>query len=239
MRSTCGRPRTRGSSSGARAGLVLLALALLGGGGEADPAPAEANLVPAEAAGATLDAVQRHYDEVRDFRADFVQTSFTAALGEETIAHGTVQMKRPGRMRWEYAPPDSRVILVDRESIRLYDPEARQLQIASLAEGRLSPTALDFLLGEGVLAEQFEASPAPPEARAELGLKLRPRGDQSFESIELWVHPESYQLRESVVVDLFKNRTSLRFEGVVENGGVPDAAFEFEPPEGTSVIDLR
>ncbi len=232
MRSTCGRPRTRGSSSGARASLALLALALLGGGGEADPAFAKA-------AAATLDAVQRHYDEVRDFRADFVQTSFTAALGEETVARGTVQMKRPGRMRWEYAPPDSRVILVDRESIRLYDPEARQLQIASLAGSRLSPTALDFLLGEGVLAEQFEASPAQPEERAELGLELRPHGDQSFESLELWVDPESHQLRESVVVDLFKNRTSLRFEGIVENGGVPDAAFEFEPPEGTSVIDLR
>ena len=176
-----------------------------------------------------------------DGHATLNQTSLSAALGEETIAAGQVVMKRPGRIRWQYAPPDSRVILVDDESIRLYDPGEAQLQIAPLAGAGMSPTALHFLLGEAVLAELFSARllAADPDAAARLGLDLLPRADRSFESLHLWVDAKSYQLRESVVVDLFGNRTSLRFDEVVENGGVDDDAFELEVPDGTQVIDLR
>ncbi len=199
---------------------------------------------------AALIAVQARYDAVRDLRADFAQTSYTAALGDETRASGHLQMKRPGHMRWQYSPPDERVIVVDGETIRLYSPEDRQLQIAPLGEGAVSPTALSFLLGEGVLGETFSArviaDPSDPDAsdaetgeRPELGLELRPRGDQSFQTLELWVDAQSFELRESVVVDFFGNRTRLRFANIVENGGVDDAAFRLEVPADPAVIDLR
>ena len=221
--------------------MAALAAALVAGGGAEAPAP-EAD---AARAGAALAAVQARYDGVRDFRADFSQTSFSAALGDETRASGRVVMRRPGHMRWQYAPPDERVIVVDGETIRLYSPEDRQLQIAPLGEGAVSPMALSFLLGEGVLSETFSARllaerrDAPTGERSELGLELRPRGEQGFQTLELWVDAQSFELRESLVVDFFGNRTSLRFANVVENGGVDDAAFTLEVPADTAVIDLR
>jgi outer membrane lipoprotein-sorting protein len=42
-----------------------------------------------------------------------------------------------------------------------------------------------------------------------------------------------------VLVDLFGNRTVLRFSELVENAGVEDAAFEIQVPKDTEVIDLR
>jgi outer membrane lipoprotein-sorting protein len=39
-------------------------------------------------AGKALDAVQKRYDGVRDLRASFEQTSYSAALGTETISRG-------------------------------------------------------------------------------------------------------------------------------------------------------
>jgi len=74
---------------------------------------------------------------------------------------------------------------------------------------------------------------------AQRGLVLRPTSDASFESLTLWLDPKSLQLRESVVVDLFGNRTRVRFADIVENAGVEPAAFEFAAPAGTDVIDLR
>ena len=76
--------------------------------------------------------MQKRYDSVRDLRASFAQTSFAAALGKETDARGTVTMQRPGKMRWEYAQPDGRVIVLDEKSIRDLEPEEKQLQIAKL-----------------------------------------------------------------------------------------------------------
>jgi outer membrane lipoprotein-sorting protein len=121
----------------------------------------------------------------------------------------------------------------------MYLPEEGQLQIAPLEPGAFPPTALEFLLGSGDLAKSFSAEPLREEGRADLGLRLKPKQDASFEHIDLWVARDGYQLRESVVVDLFGNRTSVRFSDVKENAGISAETFNVEVPEGTETIDLR
>ncbi len=199
-------------------------------------------LVAADAedeAGRTLDAVQKRYDGVRDLRASFEQTSFSVALGTETSSKGAVVVERPGKMRWEYAAPDGRVIVLDENSIRIWNPEEKQLQIAALSAGNVSPTALGFLLGRGVLRESFAAELISEPGRAERGLRLRPKADGGFELLELWVDPKTFELRESVVLDLFGNRTRLRLGGMQENSGVKSAEFVLDAPAGAEVVDLR
>ena len=221
MRSSSVRP-----TSNARAGLACLMLALVA---------AE----PADDAGVILDAVQKRYDAVRDLRAGFEQTSWSAALGTETKSNGTVIVQRPGKMRWEYAAPDGRVIVLDKQAIRIWNPEEKQLQIAALSAGNVSPTALGFLLGQAVLRDTFDAELIPDPARSDRGLRLRPKSDGGFESLELWVDPKTYQMRESIVLDLFGNRTRVRFDEVRENAGAKSTEFELTAPAGAEVIDLR
>ena len=218
-----------------RNALAALALgaALLGNGPAAQPTPPAPELV------ALLDSVQKHYNGVRDLRASFEQESLVKALGKRDVSRGDVAFKRPGRMRWNYAEPEVRVLTVDPQAVRMFSATERQLQIAPIGQGSLSPTALDFLLGEADLRESFEATRIEDAARKDVGLKLSPRGDTSFESLELWLDPASLKLRESVLVDLFGNRTVLRFAELVENGGVEDGAFEIQVPKDTEVIDLR
>lgn len=194
---------------------------------------------PADEAGKALDAVQKRYDAVRDLRASFEQTSFSVAMGTETVARGTVAVERPGKMRWEYAAPDGRVIVLDQNSIRIWNPDEKQLQIAPLSAGNVSPTALGFLLGQSVLRETFDAELIVAPERAERGLRLRPKTDGGFELLELWVDPKTSELRESVVLDLFGNRTRLKLSELRENAGVPEGAFVFEAPAGAEVVDLR
>ena len=221
MRYSSVRPTTS-----ARVGLACLVLALVA----ADPG---------DEAGKALDAVQKRYDGVRDLRANFEQVSFSMGLGTETTLRGTVAVERPGKMRWEYAAPDGRVIVLDQSSIRIWNPDEKQLQIAPLSANNVSPTALGFLLGQSVLRETFTAELIAAPERAERGLRLRPRSDGGFELLELWVDPKTSELRESVVLDLFGNRTRLRLSELRENAGVAPGEFVFEPPEGAEVVDLR
>lgn len=221
MRSSYVRPTTS-----ACALLACIALALVAADSE-------------DEAGRILDAVQKRYDGVRDLRASFEQTSFSVALGAETVSRGAVTVERPGKMRWEYAAPDGRVIVLDKISIKIWNPDEKQLQIAPLSAGNVSPTALGFLLGQGVLRETFNAELIAAPERAERGLRLRPKSDGGFELLELWVDPKTYELRESVVLDLFGNRTRLRLSEMRENSGVAASEFEFEAPAGAEVVDLR
>jgi outer membrane lipoprotein carrier protein len=217
VRSSCARPTTR----------ALVALLLFVGADAPDDAAK------------TLAAVQKRYDAVRDLRAGFVQNSFSPALGKETESRGTVVVQRPGKMRWEYAAPDGRVIVLDGTAIRVWNPEEKQLQIAGLAKSGVSPTALSFLMGQGSLTDSFTASPQSEPGRTDRGLLLKPKGDAGFESLVLWLEPKTLQLRESVVVDLFGNRTRVRFDGISENAGVPASSFDLAAPPGAEVIDLR
>jgi outer membrane lipoprotein carrier protein len=217
--------------AGARLWLCALLGALCVGAAEA---PADA---PSDAASA-LAALQARYDGVRDLRARFVQHSFTAALGRSETVQGVVVVQRPGRMRWSYDAPDGRVIVLDGQDLRVYSPQDRQLQIAALGSDTVSPTALSFLMGQGRLADQFRAERLAAQ-RPELGLRLLPLGDSSFESLVLWLDAGSYELRESELVDLFGNRTRLELRDAVFNGGVRAEDFELAAPPGTEVIDLR
>lgn len=222
MRSSCGPPTT--SLRLALSALLLLSLAA--GNGDADAAK-------------TLDAVQKRYDSIQDLRADFVQTSFSAALGKETESTGVVAVKRPGKMRWEYAKPDGRVIVLDGSTIRIWNPEEKQLQIAPLSPENVSPTALGFLMGQAVLKDAFDARPLAEPGRREIGLSLRPKREGGFESLALWLDPKTLQLRESVVVDLFGNKTRVRLDKIVENKGVDASQFELAAPPGAETVDLR
>jgi outer membrane lipoprotein carrier protein len=189
--------------------------------------------------------VQKRYERVRDLRASFEQEANVASLGRTDLSSGTVTVKRPGRMRWEYAKPEARVLTIDGETVKMYTPGEKQLQIAPLSPESFSPTALSFLLGDGDLRESFTAEVIPAGERKdaaernEVGLRLKPKSDASFEHLELWLGAVDLALRESVVVDLFGNRTTVRFRELVENTGVPEATFQVEVPSGTDVIDLR
>jgi outer membrane lipoprotein carrier protein len=196
----------------------------------------------ARSADAVLAALQERYDRVRTLRARFVQTSTASAFDEPTTSKGTVVVERPGRIRWTYDPPDGRIIVLDGEAIWIYSPEDRQLQIAALAKGGVSPTALSFLMGDGRLRDEFsarlrpgsEAGPAPRVA-----LELAERGEPSFQSLVLWLDPKTQELRESEVIDLFGNRTRLALSDAEYDVKLPPDAFVVGVPEGTERIDLR
>jgi outer membrane lipoprotein carrier protein len=207
--------------------LAVLALGLVAGGDR-----------PAEEV--ALEALQKRYDACRDLRARFVQTS--EGSGFPTVLQGAVLVQRPGKIRWTYDPPDSRVIVLDGEAIWHYSPKDRQLQIGSLEKGGVDPTALSFLMGEGRLEQEFKPRLVPQEAGAPpaLVLDLIPLGDPSFELLRLWLDPKSHELREWVLRDLVGNETRLALSAAECNRGVPPDAFRVEyPEESTEVIDLR
>lgn len=222
VRFSCGRSK----SPSRRVAIAVLGLALFAGADAPDPAAL------------ALASLQARYDRINDFRAAFVQEAHVAALARDDVSRGRVSVRRPGHMRWQYTEPEPRVIVVDASTIRLYSPAESQLQIISVSSSTFSPTALTLLFGEGRLDESFSPELIDSDAD-QLGLRLRPRGDAAFEYLEVWLRASDSQLLASVVVDLFGNRTRIRFEDIVENAGIDDAEFTVVVPEGTEIIDLR
>lgn len=55
-----------------------------------------------------------------------VEAPFTQINPDGTISTGTVRIARPGRIRFEYAPPDRTLVLADGQQVAVFDPKSNQ-----------------------------------------------------------------------------------------------------------------
>jgi len=205
---------------------LLPALALA-----ADPAPARAPAPAAAGAAAAPPAalaarVQAFYERTRDLEARFVQTYTYAGFGRRQVSSGTLKVKKPGRMRWDYESPEPKTIAVVGKLLVQYEPEEGQAYVDEAFDASAMSAAVTFLLGQGDLAKEFDLA-----LDGAGGLLLRPRtADPRVESIVLSVGPEG-EVTGTRVVDGAGNVNELRFDKVRRNVGLKDSAFEVKLPK--------
>ncbi len=185
--------------------------------------------------------VEQRYAKVRDLSAHFEQTTLRAALGgapgDAIIARGDVLFAKPGKMRWSYQSPEPSLVVSDGSTLWIYDPAAREVQKLPLAAGYLSSAGVQFLLGEGKLQDEFRVT-ATGCGDPIVTLDLVPKREAQYEKLELRVDGASASVRETTVVDLFGNRTTIAFGELRENTGPAASSFSFAPPEGVRVITM-
>ena len=211
--------------------------------------------------------VQARYDSVRDFSADFVQTT-KAALFESSggdlapPSRGEVVLAKPGKMRWTYDEPERSLVVSDGTTLWLYSPDLKEAQRLPVTKGYLTGAALQFLLGEGKLLESFTVStkhcpfdekpsaggakeqPAKTAGPSAAGggtaeLVLVPREPSSYERLGITVRVATGEIVETRVIDLFGNETTIAFSNILQNRDPAPETFAFSPPADAEVIELE
>jgi len=220
-----------------------------------EPAPPKSNAVAEESSVAPSEEkgcaarvaarVQSYYDEVVDFEASFEQvtrsiTFGSASLGADAPSRGFVQFAKPGNMRWQYLTPAESLVVSNGRVLWIYDPVAREAQRLPVTKDYLTGAALQFLLGDGQLLKEFDVSAPTCEQDSEgtLVLNLMPRRSASYETLGLRARVATGEIRETLLVDLFGNETSISFSDMRINQAPAPETFEFEKPDGVEVIDL-
>jgi outer membrane lipoprotein carrier protein len=216
---------------------TLVAVTLLSGLPAAPPPaatqpPAAPPAVGAPAAAAAADAValvgkvQALYERTRDLTARFTQTYTYAGLGRRAVSTGTLLVKKPGLMRWDYATPAKKTVAVVGKRLVQYEPEENQAFVDERFDATALSAAVTFLLGTGDLRKEFA-----PSLDAAGGLVLTPRSpDPRVARITLTTGPDGEVLA-TAVVDGTGNENRVTFEGLKRNAGVADAAFEVALPK--------
>jgi outer membrane lipoprotein carrier protein len=211
--------------------LTLILAALLGPGSGAAAAPTLDEVVSA------LEQAQRR---VTDLKAPFRQAAHNKALNQTIDARGTLYLKKPGKLRWEYQTPTPQEIISDGTRLWIYTPELKQVNV-SAAPAALAGPAGSFLHGLGQVREHFEArflNPAQPtDAEGLVVLDLAPKRPQPLLArLILSVDPKSWLVRQAVVHDELGNTVTVRFAETVVNSGLADGLFVFVPPPGVAVV---
>lgn len=192
-----------------------------------------------ETAAEVAAALQRKYDGIKDFSADFTHAYEGGVLKKKITERGRLVVKKPGKMRWDYSAPEQKQFVSDGLKMYSYIPQDKQVVVASVPENDAATPAL-FLAGKGNLTRDFTASLVDAPAGMPAGsraLKLVPRVRQTeYDSLVLVVDPATLGIRGLVTIDAQGGTSSFSFTNLQENTGVADKAFAFKIPRGVDVI---
>ncbi len=183
--------------------------------------------------------LQRKYDKVTDFSADFVHSYRGGVLKQQATERGTLLVKKPGRMRWEYTAPEKKLFVSDGHKIYSYIPQDKQVIVGTMPRDEHAPTPALFLTGKGDLTRDFTAAfDTVAEAPAgSLALKLIPkRREPEYESLTLVVDPNTLMLRMLITVDAQGGRSAFTFSNLKENVRIADNQFVFKMPRNVDVV---
>ncbi len=183
-------------------------------------------------------AIEEPYDRIRDFSADFTHTYEGGILKKTGAERGTLQIKKPGRMRWEYTSPEHKLFVSDGRKIYSYVPADKQVIVSAMPAEDQATTAVLFLVGKGSLTRDFTATAVEGGAPDTWTIKLVPRQRQrDYDWLVLGVDRQTYQIRTLIAGDREGGRSTFQFSNYRENPGLADKIFEFKIPRGVDVIN--
>ena len=184
-------------------------------------------------------ALQVKYDAVENFSADFEHTYAGGVLRTSVVERGTVQIKKPGMMRWRYTWPEEKLFVSDGASLYSYIPADQQVIVGAVPAGDSVSTPALFLAGRGRLVQDFvvaydDGADTPPDRWS---LDLKPiRDDTDYVRLQLMVDRASLSFTRLRAIDFQGAMSTFSFSNLKENESMPDALFAFEIPPDADVI---
>jgi outer membrane lipoprotein carrier protein len=184
-------------------------------------------------------AVDTHYNHLRSLEAEF--TEVYRGSGMDRTESGTLWLKKPGKMRWEYRSPKEKLFVSNGKDAWFYVPDDRQArkEAAKKLEDVRSPLA--FLLGKTKLEKELRGLSVASDIDALSSGNTVLRGvptalaDRVGEII-LEITPDGRIVR-LVMQGVDGASTEYRFTDQKENLAIADGRFDFRAPAGTEVVE--
>ncbi|MFW5498634.1 MULTISPECIES: outer membrane lipoprotein chaperone LolA [unclassified Maridesulfovibrio] len=181
--------------------------------------------------------IQKTYDSIKTFKADFTQTLTNAASKEQDIRSGKITFKQPSLLRWESVKPEPELLIVGEAIVWDYFPEDELALKYRTQQLFNSKTMIKFISGQAKLEEDFVVE-NQGEDNGLIKLKLLPLEPETGMVLAFaWIDPEKKMMRKVLVVDFYGNGNEVSMDNIEIDPEVDDAQFQFTPPEGVNVED--
>jgi outer membrane lipoprotein carrier protein len=183
-------------------------------------------------------ALQTKYDGIRDFTADFTQQYESTVLKRKITERGKVQVKKPGRMRWDYTAPEKKLFVSDGTRIYLWVPADNQVTKSAVPRQDEATTAVLFLVGKGNLTRDFQVTFGENAPAGTYSLRLDPKlPERDYDWLQLVIDQKTLQIQSLAFGDRQGGRSTFQLSNFKENVGLSDNIFAFKIPAGADVRD--
>lgn len=185
------------------------------------------------------DAVDHHYNHLRSLQCEFTETY--TGLGMDRSESGTLWLKKPGKMRWQYRSPSEKLFVSDGKDAWFYVPGEQQVRKTEVKQLDDLRSPLAFLLGKTKLEKELHGVSLAPDVSplnpGDVVLRGVPRSmADRINQVLLEITPDNAISR--IVIDSVDGSTTeYRLSGQKEDVPVADSLFQFRIPPGVEVVE--
>ncbi len=170
-------------------------------------------------------------------RSEFEQ-SMEYAGRRRLVESGTLYLRRPGKMRWDYNQPEGKIAIGDGEMFRMYNPNTNQVRQMRVDETADLRAPLSFLLGRMRLKRQFRNLRIQAKDGEGVLVAEGRTGKEYYSTVEFAYDPADFRLRRIKVYGRDDSVNTFQFKNETVNPTLGLDLFEFRSPEGAEVLPV-
>ncbi len=182
-----------------------------------------------------IDRINQKYGSAETFTADFTQKNTWSELDVVKVSRGTMYFAKH-KFCMRYSSPDGQYLLVDADSMLVYDSASNQAIITfpDTGESGLRPDRiLSYYAGDDAKITVVERS------ESLLYIRIEPRDVRDIKRIEATIDTETSTIESVGYTDVENNTVKYQFENIEINKKIEPGVFHFEIPFGATLIDQR
>ena len=185
-----------------------------------------------------MDKVEKKYDVV-DFSSYFIQESTMKAMDITDVASGSIFVKRPGMMRWEYDKPDRQTIITDGKNLWVYKPDDNQVMIGKAPSFFGEGKGAGFLSDMKLIREKFTVYFEKEKSDHDYVIKLLPKQQTvGIAKIYLAISKTTFKIKKIITQNEYDDENVIELVNSKFNLNLDESLFSFIVPEGTDVIRM-
>ncbi len=180
--------------------------------------------LPAAAEKLSLPAISKYLNGLRTATGEFTQIN-----DDGTISTGQIYIKRPGRVRFEYNPPERTLVVSDGVHVGIVDAKSNQKSEAY----PLSRTPLSIILARNVDLSRARMVTGHASDGKTTTVTAQDPDNPEYGSIELVFTGSPVELRQWVINDNAGSRTTVILGELTKGGRFKNEIFAL--PEGAII----
>lgn len=153
-----------------------------------------------------------------------VESEFTQVNADGTISTGTIRISRPGKVRFEYAPPDRSLVLSDGQQVAIFDPKSNQPP----EQYPLRRTPLNLILAANVNLGAAKMVIAHREDGPATRVTAQDPEHPEYGRIDMVFTASPIELRQWIITDDSGNQTTLILGQMRKGGRIAANQFDIE-----------
>jgi outer membrane lipoprotein carrier protein len=184
-----------------------------------------------------LKRVEGRYNRAETLEVRFAET-YAAAGRPARTETGTLLLRKPGKMRWEYSSPAGKLFVSDGKDVYLYLPSANRVEKMKLKESMSEDwrAPLAFLLGKLNFNKEFHNIQARPQGSGSVIAAEPKSANLPYSKVEFEVS-STFEIRKLHIIGQDQSVLDFVFDQERLNPPLATTLFQFRAPAGVEIVE--